>query len=177
VSQFALVAAGAAVTDARLDFTVEDRQRCGVCIGTGMGGAETTEEGYHTLYAERSDRIKPYSVVNAMNNAAASWISIEYGLQGANLTYSTACSSSAVAIGEAARRIQSDDADIMIAGGAEAPLVPGLLRAWDAMRTLATEDLQDPSTSCRPFAKTRSGLVLGEGAACVILEECARLGR
>jgi 3-oxoacyl-[acyl-carrier-protein] synthase II len=171
VSQFALVAAGAAVADARLDFTVEDRQRCGVCIGTGMGGAETTEEGYHTLYAERSDRIKPYSVVNAMNNAAASWIGIEYGLQGANLTYSTACSSSAVAIGEAARRIQSDDADIMIAGGAEAPLVPGVLRAWDAMRTLATEDLQDPSTSCRPFAKTRSGLVLGEGAACVILED------
>jgi 3-oxoacyl-[acyl-carrier-protein] synthase II len=171
VSQFALVAAGAAVADARLDFTVTDRQRCGVCIGTGMGGAETTEEGYHTLYAERSDRIKPYSVVNAMNNAAASWIGIEYGLQGANLTYSTACSSSAVAIGEAARRIQSDDADIMIAGGAEAPLVPGVLRAWDAMRTLATEDLQDPSTSCRPFAKNRSGLVLGEGAACVILED------
>jgi len=171
VSQFALVAAGAAVAHARLDFAAEERQRCGVCIGTGMGGAETTEEGYHTLYAERSDRIKPYSVVNAMTNAAASWVGIEYELQGANLTYSTACSSSAVAIGEAARRIQGNDADVMIAGGAEAPLVPGVLRAWDAMRTLATADRENPSASCRPFAKDRSGLVLGEGAACVILEE------
>jgi len=171
VSQFALVAARAAVDHANLDFTAEARERCGVCIGTGLGGAETTEEGYHTLYAERSDRIKPYSVLNAMNNAAAAWIGIEYGLQGANLTYSTACSSSAVAIGEAARRIQGHDADVMVAGGAEAPLVPGVLRAWDAMRTLATADPQIPSASCRPFAKDRSGLVLGEGAACVILEE------
>lgn len=171
VSQLALVAAGSAVADARLDFSAEQRRRCGVFIGTGMGGAETTEDGYRTLYAERSDRIKPYSVLNGMYNAAASWIGIEYELQGANLTYSTACSSSAVAIGEAARRIQADDADVMIAGGAEAPLVPGVLRAWDAMRTLATADLHDPSSSCRPFARDRSGLVLGEGAACVILEE------
>jgi 3-oxoacyl-[acyl-carrier-protein] synthase II len=171
VSQLALVAAGKAVADALLDFTLMDRCRCGVCLGTGMGGAETTDEGYHTLYAERSTRIKPYSVVNAMNNAAASWIGLEYGLEGANLTYSTACSSSAVAIGEAARRIQAGDADVMIAGGAEAPLVPGVLRAWDAMRVLATADPDNPATSCRPFAGDRSGLVLGEGAACVILEE------
>ena len=138
VSQFALVAAAAAVADARLDFGAQDRERCGVCIGTSIGGAHTTEEGYHTLYAERSDRIQPYSVLGAMNNAAAAWIGIEYGLQGANLTHSTACSSSAVAIGEAARRIQHGDADIMIAGGTEAPLVPGVLRAWEAMRSLAT---------------------------------------
>jgi 3-oxoacyl-[acyl-carrier-protein] synthase II len=154
-----------------LDFAVEARHRCGVCVGTSIGGAETTEQGYHTLYAERSDRIQPYSVINAMSNAAASWIGLEYGLEGANLTYSTACSSSAVAIGEAARRIQSNDADMMIAGGAEAPLAAGVLRAWEAMRTLASEDPRDPSSSCRPFAKNRTGLVLGEGAAFVVLEE------
>jgi 3-oxoacyl-(acyl-carrier-protein) synthase len=154
VSQLALVAAREAIADSRLDFAAEKRERCGVFVGTGMGGAETTEEGYHTLYARQSDRI-----------------SIDYGLHGPMLTYSTACSSSAVALGEAARRIQHGDADVMLAGGAEAPLVVGVLRAWDAMRTLATEDAHDPSHSCRPFAATRTGLVLAEGAAFVVLEE------
>jgi 3-oxoacyl-[acyl-carrier-protein] synthase II len=171
VSQLALVAARQAVADSRLDFAAEQRERCGVFVGTSMGGAETTEEGYHTLYAQQSDRIKPYSVVNAMANAPAAWIGIDYGLSGPMLTYSTACSSSAVALGEAARRIQHGDVEVMLAGGAEAPLVVGVLRAWDAMRTLATEDAHDPSNSCRPFAATRTGLVLAEGAAFVVLED------
>jgi beta-ketoacyl-acyl-carrier-protein synthase II len=171
VSQLALVAARQAIVDSRLDFAAERRERCGVFVGTGMGGAETTEEGYHTLYAQHSDRIKPYSVLTAMANAPAAWIGIDYGLYGPMLTYSTACSSSAVALGEAARRIQYGEVDVMLAGGAEAPLVAGVLRAWDAMRTLATEDAHDPSTSCRPFAATRTGLVLGEGAAFAVLED------
>jgi 3-oxoacyl-[acyl-carrier-protein] synthase II len=171
VSQFALVAAAQAVVDARLDFAQARRERCGVCVGTGMGGAETTEAGYHTLYAERSDRIKPFSVIAAMTNAAASWIGIEYGLSGPNLTYSTACSSSAVAIGEASRLIRSGAVDVMIAGGTEAPLSFGVLRAWEAMRTLAVPDPVNPAQSCRPFSSTRTGLVLGEGAAFVVLEE------
>lgn len=173
VSQLALVAAQQAIVDSRLDFTAERPERCGVFVGTGMGGAETTEQGYHTLYAQQSDRINPYSVLNAMANAPAAWIGIDYALQGPVLTYSTACSSSAVALGEAARRIQHGDVDVMLAGGAEAPLVVGVLRAWDAMRTLATEDADDPSASCRPFAATRTGLVLGEGAAFVVLENWA----
>ena len=171
VSQLALVAAQQAIVDSRVDFAAEKRERCGVFVGTSLGGAETTEEGYHTLYAQQSDRIKPYSVVNAMANAPAAWIGIDHGLCGPMLTYSTACSSSAVALGEAARRIQHGEVDVMLAGGAEAPLVVGVLRAWDAMRTLATEDAHDPSTSCRPFAATRTGLVLGEGAAFVVLED------
>jgi 3-oxoacyl-(acyl-carrier-protein) synthase len=171
VSQLALVAARQAISDARLDFAGERRERCGVFVGSALGGAGTTEQGYHTLYAERSDRIQPYSVLNAMTNAPASWIGIDHELSGPNLTYSTACSSSAVALGEAARRINCGEVDVMLAGGAEAPLVFGVLRAWDAMRTLATEDPQDPSASCRPFARTRNGLVLGEGAAFAVLEE------
>jgi beta-ketoacyl-acyl-carrier-protein synthase II len=171
VSQLALVAAQQAIVDSRVDFAAEQRERCGVFVGSGLGGAETTEEGYHTLYAQHSDRIKPYSVVNAMANAPAAWIGIDHGLCGPMLTYSTACSSSAVALGEAARRIQHGDVDVMLAGGTEAPLVVGVLRAWDAMRTLATEDAHDPSASCRPFAATRTGLVLGEGAAFVVLED------
>jgi 3-oxoacyl-[acyl-carrier-protein] synthase II len=171
VSQLALVAAAQAVGDARLDFSTEQRDRCGVFVGCGMGGAETTDEGYQTIYAEASDRVKPFTVLTAMTNAPASWIAIEYGLVGPNLTYSTACSSSAVALGEAARRIVSGEVDVMLAGGAEAPLTFGVLRAWEALRTLATEDPQDPSASCRPFSLSRSGLVLGEGAAFVVLEE------
>ncbi len=170
VTQLALIAAADAVADARLDFALEARERCGVCAGTGIGGAATTEEGYRTIYGQRSDRVKPYSVLAAMNNAPASWIGIEYALSGPNLTFSTACSSSAVAIGEAGRRIRHGEADVMLAGGAEAPLTFGVLRAWEALRTVATMDPRDPSTSCRPFSRNRSGLVLGEGAAFVVLE-------
>lgn len=177
VSQFALAAAMQAVKDAGLDFAAVDKSRGGVFVGTGLGGAETTEEGYHTLYAENSDRVKPFSVLMAMNNAPASWIGLEYGLTGPNLTFSTACSSSAVAIGEAARRIANGEADIIIAGGAEAPLNFGTMKAWDALKTLAAEDPDDPAASCKPFAKDRSGLVLGEGAAMVVLEDWDHLRR
>ena len=177
VSQFALAAAMQAVADARLDFSAIDKSRAGVFVGTGMGGAQSTDDGYHTLYAEGSDRVKPFTVLMAMVNAPASWIGLEFGLSGPNLTYSTACSSSAVAIGEAARRIASGELDIAIAGGAEAPLNFGTVKAWEALKALATEDKDDPSASCKPFAKDRSGLVLGEGAAMVILESEEHLQR
>ncbi len=173
VSQFALAAAAQAVIEADLDFETCDRERVGVFIGTGMGGAQTTDESYCTFYAEGCERVKPYSVLMAMNNAAA-WIGIEYQLKGPNLTYSTACSSSAVAIGEAARRISSGEIDVIIAGGAEAPLTDGTLAAWNSLKTLAREDPQDPGASCKPFAHDRCGLVLGEGAAMVVLEDWQR---
>jgi 3-oxoacyl-[acyl-carrier-protein] synthase II len=170
-SQMALVAATQAVTGSGVDFADEDRARCGASVGSSLGGAQTTDEAYFNLYGQRSDRVQPLNVVAAMCNAPAAWIAIEWELAGPSLTYSTACSSSAVAIGEAARRIQCGDADLMLAGGTEAPLVPGVLRAWDAMRTLATPDPLHPAASCRPFALNRSGLVIGEGAAFVMLEE------
>jgi 3-oxoacyl-[acyl-carrier-protein] synthase II len=174
VSQFALVAAAQAARDAAGFLEGLDRARCGVFVGTGLGGAHATDDGYHTLYGERSDRLKPYSVLLAMANAPASWIGLEHGLAGPNLTYSTACSSSAVAIGEAARRIAHGESDAMIAGGSEAPLNFGTMKAWEALRTLALADPRDPSTSCKPFAKDRAGLVLGEGAAMLVLEERER---
>ncbi len=174
VSQFALVAAQEALAQSHGALEGLEPGRAGVFIGTGMGGSQTTDDGYRTLYGEGSDRVKPFSVLMAMNNAAAAWIGLDHGLQGPNLTYSTACSSSAVAIGEAARRIAAGEAEVMIAGGAEAPLTFGTLKAWEALRTLATEDARDPSASCKPFAKDRSGLVLGEGAAMVVLEDRAR---
>jgi 3-oxoacyl-[acyl-carrier-protein] synthase II len=171
VSQLASVAASQAIADARIDLSAQNRDRCGVFVGTGMGGAQTTDNSYNTLYALRSDRIEPYTVLGAMTNAAAAWIAIDHQVSGPVLTYSTACSSSAVALGEGARRIESGELDVVIAGGAEAPLAHGVLRAWQAMRTLASQDPIDPSASCRPFSRTRTGLVLGEGAAFAVLED------
>lgn len=171
VSQLALVAASQAVASAALEWSDELRATTGVFFGTGMGGAATTDEGYATLYGEGSDRIKPFTVLTAMNNAPAAWIGSDNGLTGPNLTFSTACSSSAVAIGEAWLRIRSGAAPLALAGGAEAPLTLGTLKAWDALKTLATEDEEEPAASCKPFARNRTGLVLGEGAAVVVLEE------
>jgi len=174
VSQFALAAAAQAIADARGLLDGIDRGRAGVFLGTGMGGAQAADDGYQALYAQGSERLKPFTVLLSMVNAPAAWIGLEHGLMGPNLTYSTACSSSAVAIGEAARRIAHGDADAMLAGGAEAPLNFGTLKAWEALRTLAAEDPDDPAASCKPFARNRSGLVLGEGAAILVLEERER---
>jgi 3-oxoacyl-[acyl-carrier-protein] synthase II len=106
-----------------------------------------------------------------MSNAAAAQISIEHGLQGPSVTYSTACSSSAIAVGEALRAIRHGYADAAIAGGVESFLTFGAIRAWEALRTLALEDPDDPANSCRPFSADRTGLVLGEGAGMLVLEE------
>lgn len=174
VSQFALHAARQAMKDARLAFGEDDwqaRQQCGVFMGTGMGGAHSTDEGYWTVYGERSNRVKPFSVLLAMNNAAAGWIALDYRITGPSFTYSTACSSSAVAIGEAYLRIANGELSSAIAGGSEAPLTFGAMKAWEAMRTLAAEDKDNPAASCKPFSRKRSGLVLGEGAAMLLLED------
>lgn len=170
VSQFALVAANQALDDARSDLGRADRSRAGVFVGTGMGGSHTSDDGYKTLYGDGSDRIKPFTVLMGMHNAPAAWIGIEHDVCGPNLTYSTACSSSAVAIGEAWLRVASSNLDVAICGGAEAPLSLGSLKAWEALHTLASIDADQPSTSCKPFSKNRSGMVLGEGAAMIVLE-------
>ena len=170
VSQFAVVAARRALADAGCDLSAAERERAGVFLGTGMGGTLSIDEGYQTLYGENSDRIKPMMILKGMHNAPAAWIGIENGWRGPNLTYSTACSSSGVAIGEAWLRLACGAMDIAIAGGAEAPLSLGSLKAWEAMHTLASEDTADPAHSCKPFSRNRSGMVLGEGAAVVVLE-------
>ncbi len=150
-SQLALVAARQAVEDAALVIAEEERPRAGVYMGTGMGGASTMDESYEELFLRENPRLRPFSVLLAMNNAAASHMSINYGLQGPNVTYSTACSSSAIAIGEACRQIRHGYADVMLAGGSEAMLTLGAMKAWEALRTLALEDPRNPAASCKPF--------------------------
>ncbi len=171
VSQFALAAARQAIQDADLVMESMPKSRIGVSLGTGMAGSASTDEGYTRLFIEGATRLKPFTVLMAMNNAPASHIAIEFGLTGPNFTFSTACSSSAIAIGEACEKIRHGRADVMLAGGAEALLTYGTLKAWEALRTLAKEDEVDASTSCKPFSLDRSGLVLGEGAGMLVLEE------
>lgn len=173
-SQLALVAAEQALSDSGCVLGDCERSRIGVFVGTGMGGSQSTDDGYQALYGDGGDRIKPFSVLMGMYNAPAAWIGIEHDICGPNLTYSTACSSSAVAIGEAWLRIARGDLDLAIAGGAEAPLSFGSLKAWEALHTLASVDAADPSASCKPFSKNRSGMVLGEGAALLVLESRER---
>ena len=171
VTQFAVAASQQAINDAGLDLEKEDLERIGIYLGTGMGGAASIEEGYKRLYRENAKRLKPFTVLMAMNNAAGSQVALDFGFTGPDLTFCTACSSSSIAIGEAMRQIRHGYADVMLAGGSEALLTFGTIKAWEALRTLADEDQTDPSKSCKPFSSDRSGLVLGEGAGIVVLED------
>jgi len=172
-TQFALAAAGQAIAAATLN-TKAAPERTGVYWGTGLGGSSTLEGAYQHVYGAHEWRLRPLTVVMAMNNAAGSNVAVRYGLKGKFANFATACSSSAMALGEAMRVIQSGRADAMIAGGSEALLTPGTLAAWQALRTLAPADAENPAASCKPFDKRRGGLVLGEGAAAFVLEEESR---
>ena len=169
-AQFALVAAQEAVKDAGLapeDFT---GSRVGVYFGTGIGGAAAIENSYQCFLDPQQGRVPPMSIVLAMANAAAAHVSLRYAIRGPTQTYSVACASAAVAIGEAYRAIKGGYLDLAIVGGAEALLVPGVIASWSAMRILAPPDAEHPEQSCRPFSAKRSGLVLGEGAGVLVLE-------
>nr|WP_049770019.1 beta-ketoacyl-[acyl-carrier-protein] synthase family protein [Methylotenera versatilis] len=169
-SQIALYTSVEAIKDANLIIDDAMKPRMGIYLGTGMGGAQSIEDGYVRLYKEGASRLKPFTVLMSMNNAAASAIALEHQLTGPNQTFSTACSSSAVAIGEASRLIRHGYADVMLAGGTEALLTFGTMKAWEALRTLAEEDVDDIGASCKPFSVDRTGLVLGEGSAMLVLE-------
>jgi 3-oxoacyl-[acyl-carrier-protein] synthase II len=174
VNQFALAATSQAWKDSGLSLDTKEKERAGVYIGSGMGGSHTIEDLYDQLFRHNADRVKPLTVLMVMNNASASHISIAYGLSGPCLTISTACASSANAIGEAFRQIRDGYVDVMLAGGAEAFLTYGSFRSWESLRVLAAEDPEDSSKSCKPFSKNRTGLVLGEGAGVLVLEEMGR---
>ncbi|MCE5194837.1 MAG: beta-ketoacyl-[acyl-carrier-protein] synthase family protein [Nitrospiraceae bacterium] len=171
VTQMALVAASQAWNDSGLSLTDEEKLRTGVYMGTGMGGSQSLEDVNLSIYVKKADRVSPLSVVKIMNNASASHISIEYKLFGPCLTFSTACSASSVAIGEAFHRIKYGSVDRMLAGGTESILQLASFKCWESMRVLALEDPEDPSASCKPFSKNRTGFVLGEGAAVIVMEE------
>ena len=171
VSLLALIAARQAVNSANQQATAPPPLTgAGVYLGTGIGGVHSLETGYAEHFLRDGKRVKPLTVVQAMNNASAGHIAMEFGCHGPSLTFSTACSSSAIAIGEAYRAIKHGYVECMLAGGAEALLTPGTIDAWDALRTLAIPEPANPSAACKPFSLNRTGLVLAEGAAMIVLE-------
>ena len=173
-AQFGLVAAEQAVRDAGLDGAEFPGARAAVYFGSGIGGASTIESSYRAFLDPAGGRVGPMTIVLTMPNAAAAHISLRYGIRGPTLTYTVACASAAVAIGEAYRAIRDGYVDIAIAGGAEALLAPGIVVGWNAMRVLAPPHPEHPEQSCRPFSLDRCGLVLGEGAGAVVLESLER---
>ena len=162
-AQFALLAARQAVDQAGVEWTEALREDGAVVTGTSLGGREAEEAGYYELFHHNRTRVHPLTIPLSMSNAGASHISMRYGLRGPAYTISTACSSSAHAIGQAFWMVRNGTAPIAITGGSEAPLYLGNLKAWEAMRVISKD-------TCRPFSGDRSGLVLGEGGAMLVLE-------
>lgn len=143
----------------------------GVSWGTALGGTLAYERGYRDLWQNGRERLSPLAVVLGMNNAASAHIAIQLGLGNSCLSYTVACSSAAAAIGEGYRRIRDGEATLMLTGGSDAPLAYGVIRAWEALRVLAPGNAETAHKACRPFNADRAGLVLGEGAAALVLEE------
>ena len=175
VSQLALVAAREAMQQAGLADTSSwnglPPERFGVSVGTASGGASSVDTAYTALLEQKVLRLRPLTVVLVMNNAIAAHLSMEFGLKGSSSTVSNACASSATAIGDAFRQIRHGYADAMLVGGSEALLNRGTIKAWQAMHTMAKLHPDGAHASCRPFSNDRSGLVLSEGAAMLVLEE------
>jgi nodulation protein E len=165
VSQFALVAAREAVAQSGLDFAQGGlRHRSACVVGTGTGGEVTNDECSKRLYGEGNPRLHPLSIVRRMMSAPASQVSIEFGITGPSFAVSSACASANHAFAQAFSMVRAGVADVALAGGTEACLTLGVLRAWEAMRVLSDD-------TCRPFCRQRRGLVLGEGAGMLVLED------
>lgn len=168
-AQFGVIAAREAVACAGIQWTSQLRESTAIVTGSCVGGQTTEDEGFVNLYRNNIPRVNPLTIPRTMENAAASRISLETGVVGPTYTVSTACSSSNHAIGQAFWMVRSGAAELAITGGSEAVFSLGFLKAWEAMRVVSPD-------TCRPFSKDRRGLILGEGAAMLVLEplEAAR---
>jgi nodulation protein E len=163
VSQFAVVAARAAVKDAQLRITDELALQTATIIGNGAGGMNTLDALFRAVYAEGTASVHPSSIPRVMMNAACTQVSMDLGLKGPAFVIASACASGTHAIGQAFQMIRAGKAPVALAGGTEACITFGTIKVWEALRVLSAD-------TCRPFSKTRTGLVLGEGAAMVVLE-------
>ncbi|GAA6170462.1 beta-ketoacyl-[acyl-carrier-protein] synthase family protein [Colwellia sp. KU-HH00111] len=162
-AQFAMISAEQAVKDANLVFDTTNKHRTSVVHGTSIGGQETIEHSYYELYSQGKSRAHPFTVPKLLPSSASASISMKYGITGPTFTTASACSSSGHAIAMAALMLRSNLIDHAIVGGAEACITKGNFYAWNGLRVLSND-------TCRPFAQNRSGLVIGEGAATLILE-------
>jgi len=171
---FAISAASQAIEDSgwpTASASEEERERAGVMIGSGIGGLQTIYEGSLTVKEKGPRRLSPFFIPSALINLASGQVSIKYGLKGPNHAVVTACSTGAHAIGDAARLIALDDADLMVAGGAEAAVCRLGFAGFNACRAMSTAYNDTPAKASRPWDKGRDGFVMGEGAGAVVLEE------
>jgi 3-oxoacyl-[acyl-carrier-protein] synthase II len=168
-SQFAVVSARQAVSDAGLDLERADRERVGVFIGTALGGASFAEEQYQIFIKEGIRRVRPTLALSVFGGAASCNIAIDAGVTGPTSANTDSCSSAAIAIGEAARLIRYGEVDAMLAGGVEVPLTPLIFGSFDLIRAMSTRN-HAPAAACRPFDRGRDGFVMGEAAAVLVLE-------
>jgi len=168
-AQFAVIAAREAVEHSGIQWTPQLQESAAIITGSCVGGQSTEDAGFVNVYKLGLNRVHPLTIPKTMANAGASHISMEFGITGPSYTISTACSSASHAIGQAFWMVKSGAAPLAITGGSEAPFSFGILKAWEALRVVSPD-------TCRPFSKDRTGMVLGEGAAMLILEpmEAAR---
>lgn len=169
-TQFAIASAKDAVADSGIDFSKEEPFRCGVVIGSGIGGLWEFEVQEERLLHKGIDKVSPFTIPKLMVNSASGHVSSIYGIKGPNFSVATACASAANSIGSALRAIQYGDADVMVTGGSEAALTPIGLAGFQNMRALSFRG-DAPQQASRPFDADRDGFVLAEGAGVVVLEE------
>lgn len=167
---FAMYAGGKAIEDSGLDFTQEDAYRCGIILGSGIGGLSEIEIQVERLLSKGPDRVSPLTIPKLMLNAAGGNLSIRYGLRGPNFTVATACASATNAMGDAFKTIQYDDADVVVTGGTEAAITAMGLSAFQNMKALSDRN-DEPHRASRPFDMGRDGFVLSEGAGILVFEE------
>ena len=168
-TQFAVVAAKEAMADSGIDMEKEDKSRCGVIVSSGIGGIETTVNENIKCLEKGYDRVSPYFIPMIISNMAAGNIAIQYDLQGICTCIVTACASATNAIGEAFHRIRDGYEEVMVCGGAEAPITPIGIGGFTSSKALSRET--DPNRASIPFDKERNGFVMGEGAGILVLEE------
>jgi 3-oxoacyl-[acyl-carrier-protein] synthase II len=171
--RFGLVAAELAVVNAAMDAGDLRSERAGVYVGSGIGGLGSIEENHKVLLEKGPDRVSPFFLIQTIINEASGQISIRFGAKGPNCANATACSTGTHAIGDSFRMIARGEADIMIAGGAEAPLTPLSLAGFNAIKAISERN-DEPARASRPFDARRDGFVMGEGAGVLILEELGR---
>lgn len=167
--QFAIAAAQEAVADAKLDFSQEEPTRIGVIAGSGVGGIQSSEEGQALIRTKGIRRVSPFLIPNLLPDSITGRIAIEFNLRGLNHAVISACATGTSACGEAFEVLRRGDADVMLAGGAEAALTPMLMSGFAIMGALSQNNA-DPAGACRPFSQDRDGFVMSEGAAILVLE-------
>jgi 3-oxoacyl-[acyl-carrier-protein] synthase II len=169
-THLAMAAAKMAKDDSGLDLEKMDRRRFGVIVSSGIGGLRTLEDQHTILMTKGPSRVSPFTIPMLISNMASGLISMEFGLQGPNLCIVTACATSNNAIGESWRMIKFGDADIFLAGGSEASIIPIGLAGFSSMKALSTRN-DDPEKASRPFDRDRDGFIMSEGAGVVVVEE------